>query len=387
MNTQKTSRILQRPPGRKPLATALRCLAAAGLIFGFTVSAADLPPVSPSASSPEQQQRLAAMKANGPSASLTILPVMMAGNPFPQVAEILGIGLERNGLQTIILARTPFKAGVKAELPVLSAVLAAYLKTNAITTDYALYAEFNGNSLDEIRVAIVDKAGRIVWADHQTTQDKEFQKLGSERDPLALVEYLVGRLSPQFNLNEESAKHAKHTLVDAFKARRGLPPDREFKEMLERTQALKNSRATATLTVVGVRIDGAVNVPNATDLAKRINQTKLFQSVVAAKQPTLLKARLAGSDQQQYLWALAREFQTHVKNNPPETDYVLYADYIFNRERWQEGGVHFIVCDRKGEWVIVDLANSDHPDYQRIKPISPEGCDKLLVERLTGLLR
>jgi hypothetical protein len=139
--------------------------------------------------------------------------------------------------------------------------------------------------------------------------------------------------------------------------------------------------------VLGVRIDRAVNVTNATDLAKRISQARLFQSVVPARQPVLLEAKITGGDQQKYLWALAREFQAYVKKNPPDADYVLYADYLFNREHWQQGGVQLIVCDRQGDWVIADLANSDHADYQRIQPISAEGCDALLVERLAGCLR
>jgi tetratricopeptide (TPR) repeat protein len=49
--------------------------------------------------------------------------------------------------------------------------------------------------------------------------------------------------------------------------------------------------------------------------------------------------------------------------------------------------VHFVVCDRKGEWVIVDMQNSQHPDYQDIKPTSSEGCNKLLVKRLEGYLK
>ena len=36
--------------------------------------------------------------------------------------------------------------------------LAAFLKTNPITTDYAMYVEFNGPSLDEVRAVVVDKA-------------------------------------------------------------------------------------------------------------------------------------------------------------------------------------------------------------------------------------
>ena len=46
-----------------------------------------------------------------------------------------------------------------------------------------------------------------------------------------------------------------------------------------------------------------------------------------------------------------------------------------------------IVCDRKGEWVLTELSNSDHPDYQSIKPTSMEDCDKILVKRLSGYLK
>jgi len=45
------------------------------------------------------------------------------------------------------------------------------------------------------------------------------------------------------------------------------------------------------------------------------------------------------------------------------------------------------VCDRKGEWVIAELANSHHPDYRSIKPTSQEDCNALLVSRLTRYLR
>jgi hypothetical protein len=49
--------------------------------------------------------------------------------------------------------------------------------------------------------------------------------------------------------------------------------------------------------------------------------------------------------------------------------------------------VHFVVCNRKGEWVIVDLQNSLQPDYQSIKPTTREACDKLLLKRLESYLR
>lgn len=327
------------------------------------------------------------MKAKGPEASLVILPPMIAGRPFDRATDILGVLLEQRGLQHIEIGRVPFTAGVKTEMPALSDSLAAFLRTNTIATDDALYVELNGPTLDEVRAVIMDKSGELVWSDHQTTRDKAFQALGTPRDPMTLMVFLVERLCPQFSLNDDTAKKRSHKLEDALKANSGYAPAGEAEErMPARLKTMKESRQKATLMVLGVRMDRAVNVTNSSDLARQIGGAKLFQVAVPAKQPVLLEARLAGSDQMRYLWDIAREFQAYVKKNPPEADYVLYADYIFNREHWQQGGIQFIVCDRQGEWVLAELTNSDQEDYQRVKPISAEGCDKLLVERLAERL-
>jgi predicted nicotinamide N-methyase len=123
---------------------------------------------------------------------------------------------------------------------------------------------------------------------------------------------------------------------------------------------------------------------SATDLAGLINTAKL-STASAAGQAMLLKASQANPNELKVLWDLAREFRDYARKNPPEADYVLYADYVFNPQNWEQGYVHFVVCDRKGEWVIVDMQNSHQPDYESIKPTSRADCDKLLVKRLAEL--
>jgi hypothetical protein len=373
---------------RFPALRSARLMALLFLCFCRPVPAADVQPGSPSAISSGQQQRLDAMKTKGSEASLSILPAMIVGRPFDRVTDVLGVMLEQRGLQHIEIGRVPFTAGVKTEMPVLAVALAAFLRTNSIATDYALYVELNGPTLDEVRAVVMDKSGEMVWSDHQTTRDKAFQALGTPRDPMILMAFLVDRLSPQLSLNDDTAKKRSHKLEDALKASSGYAPTGETEErMPARLKTMKELRPKATLLVAGVRISGAVNVTNSADLAKRIGQAKFFESVVAARKPLLLEARLTDGDQMRYLWAIARELQAFVKKNPPPADYVLYADYIFDRQHWQQGGVQFVVCDRQGEWVIAELTNSDQEDYQRVKPISAEGCDKLLVERLADRLR
>jgi len=49
--------------------------------------------------------------------------------------------------------------------------------------------------------------------------------------------------------------------------------------------------------------------------------------------------------------------------------------------------VHWVVCDRRGEWVFVDMQNSHQPDYQSVGVISRERCDQLLVKCLEESLK
>ena len=183
----------------------------------------------------------------------------------------------------------------------LSAAVGAFVRTKPVATDYALYAEFNGNhqtGLNELRAVVVDKAGEMTWMDRLTPQDEAFRKFG--------------------------------------------PP-------------------------------------------RLIRQAGLCDATEAG-QTIVLKASLADPNELKALWGLAREFRVFLRSHPPEADYAIYADYAFNPQKPEQGFVHFVVCDRKGEWVIVDMQNSHHRDYQSIGITSRERCDKLLVKRLEGYL-
>jgi hypothetical protein len=371
-------------------ALALPLVAALLVLSGLRPAGAADSPSGESTVSPEQQKRIEVMKKKGPDAALTILPVRLAGQPFDRLTEVVGLLLEQQGLKNIELGKSAFKPADKAGLETLAGAVGEFVRKNPITTEYALYAEYNGNpqtGLNELRAIVTDQAGAIVWTDRQTAEDAAFKKLGSQ-DPMAMSVLLVERLGPQLGLNEETAKGAKPgkmaTLMDE---RSGLPPENERTPLPERQKEMKNAMPGATLLIFPVRVGGnAVSIPGATELAKMINGAGLCKAAPAA-QSVLLKASQADPNEQKTLWDLAHEFRDYAKKNPVDADYILYADFVFTPEHWEQGFVHFIVCDRKGEWVIVDFQNSHHPDYQSIKPTSREGCDKLLVKRLEGYLR
>ncbi|MGP8199187.1 MAG: hypothetical protein ACLQU4_06770 [Limisphaerales bacterium] len=337
----------------------------------------------------EQQKRLELMKSKGPDTSLTILPVRLAGKPWDRLTEVVGVLLEQQGLRNIELGTTPFTPA-ETNLENLAAAVGAFVKTNPITTSYALYSEFNGNrqtGLNELRAVVVDQAGAVVWTDRQTPQDEAFQKM-EHPEPMTMSVMLAERLGPHLGLNDETAKAAKPGRMAAIMDQRsGLPPKNETEALPERQKAMKHALPGATLLVYPARIGGNKNsVPSAANVVRLLNQAGLCKAIQAG-QPLLLKASLADPNELKGLWNLAREFRTFVRANPPSADYALCADYAFNPQNPEQGFVHFVVCDRKGEWVIVDMQNSHHPDYQSIGIISSDRCDQLLVKRLTGYLK
>jgi hypothetical protein len=339
--------------------------------------------------SPEQQKRLNLMKSDGQNASLAILPVRVGGNPIDRVTEAVGWLLEQKGLKNIELGKTAFESGSQIDMEQVTVSLGEFVKKNPITTGYALYAEFNGRGgVDELRAIVVDKSGALVWSDRLTPQDETWKKLGGDGDLLVCCTVLAEHLAPQLGLNEQTAKAAKPgKMARIMDERSGTPPEEERTPLPERQKAMKELGQKATLVVFPARIGGNTeDAASASDLARMINDAGLCKAE-PAKPSLLLKASQADPNEMKKLWDLAREFRDYAKNNPPDADYVLYADYLFTPQNWEQGMVHLVVCDRKGEWVIVDMQNSHHPDYQSIKPTSKEGCNKLLVKRLEGYLR
>jgi hypothetical protein len=362
-----------------------------GLLLGVLLSPgwAGAQPVSlEPAVPPEQQQRLELMKTRGTEASLTILPVRLGGEPFDRVTEVIGLFLEEQGLTTIELGKTVFGQETRTELQGLAAAVGEFVKDHPVTTDYVLYAEINGSretGIDELRAVVTDRAGAVVWTDCQTPQDEAFKSLESP-EPMSLCVLLVERLSPYLSLDEETARAAKPGKLAAIMAERsGMPPENETAPLPERLKLMKESRQQATLMIFPVRVGGEADTASAAGLEKMINDAALCRAI-PAKVSVLLKASQADPNEQKILWDLAREVREYARKNPADADYVLFADYVFNPRQWEQGFVHFVVCDREGEWVIVDMQNSHHPDYRSIKPVSKEDCSKLLVKRLGAYL-
>jgi hypothetical protein len=94
-------------------------------------------------------------------------------------------------------------------------------------------------------------------------------------------------------------------------------------------------------------------------------------------------------NEQKVLWDTARSFRDFLRNNPPITPHALLADYGLGTSsdgKRTATHVHVILCERDGDWVLVDYQNSHHEDYQRVAPKTADDCNRLVALRLKNLL-
>ncbi len=92
----------------------------------------------------------------------------------------------------------------------------------------------------------------------------------------------------------------------------------------------------------------------------------------------------ANTNQTRIAWDMARAFQDFLRKNPPAADYALLADYGIGRTADGKpvvGGIQFVLCDRKGDWVLVDLRMTTIPTSSGSIPIRPTTVIALLLKR------
>ncbi len=213
---------------------------------------------------------------------------------------------------------------------------------------------------------------------------------GGEKVDLMIASYrLVCRLQGPWGLADPNRKDAPEgKMARLWAEKSGLPPKSEQDAMQPRLNALKKTIKTSTVAVYPVRVSGKSDAPLAAWLAELLTKEGLGRAEASATDPKLQIQ--PSTNQTRIIWDLARAFQDFLRKNPPAADYALLADYGIGRTtdgKTVVGGVQFVLCDRKGDWVLVDLQNSHHADFQRINPQSPDDCNRLVVEALKKAVR
>ncbi len=343
---------------------------------------------SQSTDDPAQAKRLETLKAAGRKASLTIYAVRVIGKPDRNVADALGLVLEHSGMENLESAPLEFAPPADATWDRIPALFGDFLKKNAPTTDYALYAEYLGEPKTgptEVRFLIATSKGETVFVDSQKSDDKDFKRTAArDPDPMGCSVLVAERVFGQLKWKKgEGGEDGKFARLWAQKS--GTPTKAERAEMAGRVAALKKELKTAKLSVFATRIGDSGDAASADRLAKAITKQIGLQAA-ATEKPIDVKLQPT-SNEMKRLWDLARALRDHLRVNPVETEYALLAEYAINPAGGPAHAVHFVVCKNKGDYVIVDLQNDQWPDFQRIDPKSVEDCDRLATERLAGMLK
>jgi serine/threonine protein kinase/tetratricopeptide (TPR) repeat protein len=368
----------------RPVSAAAAASAAGSTPPSGPPSAAGSPDAPGAASASIGAQRIAR-----PSSSLTVLPVWCGGQLLDRLTLFVGGLFEQAGLEHVEVGETPFDPGGNTGMKALAAALGAFVAQTPLTTDYALYAEYNGlpgQGLNELRAVLADHTGKVVWAERLTPDDEPFHQIEGP-DPRTISILLAERVGPLFGLDEETRRNAKPSRLAALMEQQsGLPPESELNAIAGRIASMKNARHALTLLVVPMRANGASDTASAIVLAREINDAGLCRAISTSR-PADVAPNPSTRDEWRIFWNMATSFRAWVREAHPDADYVLFVDCEYNPERWEMGFVHLIACDRHGEWALADLENSEHPDFQAVKPTSTEACGRLAVQRLGSHLQ
>lgn len=365
----------------KPLMVAVLVLVA-GAGYSVCVAAGD------KAETPDAA-RLSRLQSSGLDARILIFPARVLDRADANVADVLGLVLENHGLMSHDVVDVAFDTKTPSDWDATMEAFKAFIANSKLKGDYALYAEYLGTPKTgptEVRWVLTDTAGAVVISDRQTPDSRDFKRIAArDPDPMGCSMLVAERL---FSTTGWKKTHPDANNPGRF-ARKwaeksGLPDAAERRKMDERLKLLNSKRKTAVIEVYPASVNGAADPAVAKSLADDFSMSVFPKSEFCR---VTADVKLApSSNEQKRLWDLARAFREAVRKSPPEGDYAVIAEYIVSKEGKPAHSVHVVICDKSGEWVLVDMQNNQHDDFKSVNPITPEDCNNLLIRRLNRLL-
>lgn len=356
-------------------------VAVAVALVGSLIVRADLPP------NEKKAETVQPVKLG--EKSVTVFPVVitpvknMGPDMRHRIGEVVGMLLERSGMEDVRLGEAEFlpKGGQSSEE--IAKAFGEFVTSQKIETAYGLFAEIQGqpkSGVQAIQIVVAEATGNVVLT--EATERDVFSRSGPmvPKDPMSCCVFIASRLEEPWNLSGPLRANAPRGKVEEnWRKKTGLPSDEEFAAMRQREAKLRKQFRESTVEVYpSQKFDSST----AAKLASLLADVG-FSSVEATKQGPDLE--VPGSpNEQEVLWRTARRARAYFQKNTPSTDYVLVADFAIGQVegKTKVGAVHWFLCDRRGEWVMVDFQNSHHGDFRRLEPDSVEDCLELVKVRL-----
>jgi hypothetical protein len=323
--------------------------------------------------------------------TLMVYPVLMEKEGIPNndgtwkfgvvVGKNTAMLIEEYGMRPDISTEGPDSIADEDSLAVMEDKFRTFLEEEKVESDYSLFARFRlGPSKHGPRVIrtcamLADSSGQIVWSEEKTTFPEEYS-------PMHGMMGLIEAVHAASDLKEPDWENRKQgPFARRMQQKLGLPSEEEYEAMDARFEAAKESFTEATLTIYPFRIwkqkEGSAT--GAEVLAKKLNDAGIFKSAIVAETDTglIAKRNPDSPGQPEIIAASARDFTKYLKEHPPATDYALLADVTVPVHH-----VHLVLCDKSGVWLHLNIANSHHGDYRKLKPKTVEDCAELAFGRL-----
>lgn len=336
------------------------------------------------------QARRDGLRAAGIAAPLTLLPVRVLGRPDQNVAEALGLVLEQHGMPDLEIGPQAFEPA-DAAWDAVPALLRTHVRGTTApgaAPRHHLYAEFLGNPRTgptEVRFVVVDDAGELIWADRQTSEDRDFKRTaGRDPDPMGCATLVAARLFRLTGWKKAPGTVRNGKLAELWRTKSGIPDKAELAAMEKRRAALTTALPKVKIQVLPTLAQAKPEAASAQRLAAQI-ATSFGCAAVAPRDGATLSVA-PSSNEQKRLWGLAAALRATLAKTPSDADYVLVADIGLHPEG-KGGFVHVLLATRTGDLVVVDFQNDQHPMFQEHAPARLEDAEKLAAARLAHALR
>lgn len=324
--------------------------------------------------------------------SVSVYPIAIrpaenvVGSMPVRIAEVVGLLLERAGMEDTEIVEETFPVPETDDVSKMATAFGQFIKGQSLKTEFALFVRITGtpkSGISEIHTIVVDKDGKVIFAERADQAVFSRGKI-KPTNPMTASVFVANHLRSVWDLDDPLRKDAPEgKMAQRMKRRSGMPSDEELAAMRSRMEAMKGKFTTSTVAVNPVHLWKGSDKAAATALAKMLHEQGICQAESCDADPRL---QIKGDpNEQKVLWDTARAFREFVRRNPPDADFALLADYGLSPSSdgsRQAGHVHLILCNRAGDWVMVDFQNSHHRDFQDIAPKSCDDCNRLAVKRV-----
>ncbi len=341
---------------------------------------------------PAHEGRRQSLHRAGVAAPFVLMPVRVLGRADANIADVLGLTLERQGMSELEVAAKPFDPG-DAAWDQLPAKFAAHVQANAPATGgkrHALYAEFLGDPRQgpsEVRFVVVDGDGAIVLVDRQTPADAAFRRTAKkDPDPLGCSRLVAERLFELAAWQPVPGGVRDGKFAAKWDQKSGAPSRAEREAMQKRLDQLKERCLEASFAVQPPVCPSSPDGRDGVDVARF---AALLTERLGGKPFAGAAAKLTvptGGNQQRHLWDLAKALQKAQQATPVDADYVVAIEAAVD-VGGAHGFVNLVVVDRAGACVLADFQNDQHATWKKHAPKGLADAEKVAADRLRELLR